>query len=201
MFSDPHAVSVLGAPIDYEIKEWVADGNVVSSSTLFHFNITTLDTVMPILLDIWIAYDANKQISQYDAVFRYLEYMMDTLMEIASKKYKSPSKVVTQTMLAQVLAKSVCDMEQQYCKGGNKQYRNHLDCMTQLTLQKRFGKPYEFGRDTLLCRVTHKQMLYLRPDEHCPHVGPKGGDMCIDDTDYFQRVMDKPFTNSGWIMS
>jgi hypothetical protein len=34
--------------------------------------------------------------------------------------------------------------------------------------------------DNLVCRHLHVPMLPLRPNVHCPHIGPSGGGMCID---------------------
>jgi hypothetical protein len=37
----------------------------------------------------------------------------------------------------------------------------------------------DVAEDNLLCRQLHVPMVPLRPEVHCPHIGPSGGDMCI----------------------
>ena len=43
-------------------------------------------------------------------------------------------------------------------------------------------------------------MVSLRPDEHCSHIGPTGGGMCVDDQDYAAVVTDNYFTNSDFVV-
>ena len=59
----------------------------------------------------------------------------------------------------------------------------------------RFGEAWELGRNTLLCRMVHQNMVPLRPGVHCAHVGPRGGGMCVDDKTYVQTVEEGYFTN------
>ena len=44
------------------------------------------------------------------------------------------------------------------------------------------------GRDTLLCRMVHQNMVPLRPEVHCPHIGPSGGGYCVDTPSYAGTV-------------
>jgi hypothetical protein len=41
----------------------------------------------------------------------------------------------------------------------------------------------------------HKNMVQFRPQVHCPHIGPTGGDMCIA-RDYLDIVMGYPFSET-----
>ncbi|WVQ69682.1 uncharacterized protein L199_007902 [Kwoniella botswanensis] len=66
----------------------------------------------------------------------------------------------------------------EHCQGGNEQYANRDECMTFLN-----GLPlvhcHRLGENNFGCRYLHIPMLSFRPDVHCPHVGPSGGDMCV----------------------
>ena len=51
------------------------------------------------------------------------------------------------------------------------------------------------GRNTLLCRMVHQNMVPLRPEVHCPHIGPTGGGYCVDYPSYAVTVGQTYFTN------
>lgn len=51
------------------------------------------------------------------------------------------------------------------------------------------------GRNTLLCRMVHQNMVPIRPSVHCPHIGQGGGGYCDDDMSYMQTVTEPYFTN------
>lgn len=55
------------------------------------------------------------------------------------------------------------------------------------------------GRNTLLCRSVHQNMVPFRPSVHCPHIGKTGGGYCTDDTTYTETVMQNYFTNAPYI--
>lgn len=55
------------------------------------------------------------------------------------------------------------------------------------------------GRDTLLCRMVHQNMVPYRPEVHCPHIGVTGGGYCTDNTDYAFTVNNDYFTNSPYV--
>lgn len=43
--------------------------------------------------------------------------------------------------------------------------------------------------------MVHQNMVSFRPETHCPHIGPLGGGMCVDDHTYAQTVTENYFTN------
>jgi hypothetical protein len=63
---------------------------------------------------------------------------------------------------------------QKQCTGPNKQYANELDCVARLQL-KPFGSFDEAWGDNIACRAIHLILTGVRPEVHCPHVGPHGG--------------------------
>ncbi|KAK0663280.1 hypothetical protein DIS24_g1463 [Lasiodiplodia hormozganensis] len=81
----------------------------------------------------------------------------------------------------------------------NRQYSSEEECVRFLTREVRFGASHEMGLDTLLCRMVHSPMVALRPEVHCPHVGPTGGDMCTDALDYGERI-DQGFWKEPWML-
>ncbi|KAJ3773262.1 hypothetical protein FB446DRAFT_541187 [Lentinula raphanica] len=91
-------------------------------------------------------------------------------------------------------AVDVCQMSTQYCTGENQVYDSNDACMEFIT-QLPFGQPWAGGMDNGWCRYVHKNMVKYRPDVHCPHIGPTGGDMCIS-RDYVQITESVPFNNT-----
>jgi hypothetical protein len=68
-----------------------------------------------------------------------------------------------------------------------------------------FGTAYQLGQNTSSCRTIHQNMVPLRPEVHCPHIGPyrtqvgeakgrTGGSQCVP-RDYVQVTTQKYFFN------
>ncbi|KAJ3794180.1 hypothetical protein GGU11DRAFT_811428 [Lentinula aff. detonsa] len=91
-------------------------------------------------------------------------------------------------------AVDVCQMSTQYCTSENQVYASNDACMRFIT-RIPFGQPWEGGMDNGWCRYVHKNMVKYRPEVHCPHIGPTGGDMCIP-RDYIQVTDSVPFNNT-----
>ncbi|KAL8790202.1 MAG: hypothetical protein Q9213_000733 [Squamulea squamosa] len=73
----------------------------------------------------------------------------------------------------------VCNTAQSLCKGNNTQYATLDDCVKTLTA-KPFGDGDNIWADSVTCRQIHLLLARIRPDVHCPHVGPTGGGKCVD---------------------
>lgn len=55
------------------------------------------------------------------------------------------------------------------------------------------------GKNTLMCRMVHQNMVPFRPDVHCPHIGKTGGGYCDDDKTYLQTVGENYFERSPYV--
>ncbi|KAI9368019.1 hypothetical protein BJX61DRAFT_550765 [Aspergillus egyptiacus] len=194
LFSDPTHLSLVGIPISYNITQFAANQNISSATTVFTFNVTSFNTLVPITIDTWILYNADGKIVQYDATFRWFGWLLDTLFEAAGTGlFNTTDPADTQRALGELLATTICETHDQYCVGDNKQYASNEECVRFLTEEIRFGRDYELGRNTLLCREVHEHMVQYRPTEHCPHIGPDGGGYCVDDKEYAEVVTERYF--------
>jgi hypothetical protein len=45
----------------------------------------------------------------------------------------------------------------------------------------------------------HQNMVPLRPEVHCPHIGPLGGGMCVDDRTYIGNLEENYFVNTPFL--
>ncbi|KAL8919467.1 MAG: hypothetical protein Q9208_006752 [Pyrenodesmia sp. 3 TL-2023] len=196
---NPGAISLLGVPMSYEVLHFAANQNVASALTRFQFNFTALNLVVPVEIDTWNAFNAQGEIIQYDATFKYWQWTVDYLLQKAGQRYGAKSTQATITTLTQAIAKSICGTSQQHCTGTNAQYASAEECFGFLTGKIRFGHSYELGRNTLLCRMVHQNMIPFRPDVHCSHIGKTGGGYCDDDKTYEETVMENYFTNSPFV--
>jgi len=82
----------------------------------------------------------------------------------------------------------LCGSIQQLCTGSNLQYKDVAECVNVLHT-KRFGIADELWGDDVVCRFVHVLLARIRPEVHCPHVGPTGGGKCVDvqyDQVYFE---------------
>ncbi|QDS68577.1 hypothetical protein FKW77_000561 [Venturia effusa] len=68
----------------------------------------------------------------------------------------------------------ICPEIQKRCKDGNQQFTSSPDCIMKLQA-KPTGDFNEAWGDNLVCRLIHLQLTLVRPEIHCPHVGPNGG--------------------------
>jgi hypothetical protein len=84
----------------------------------------------------------------------------------------------------------LCPLIVQRCTGANQVYSDIVSCTLALDL-KPFGSFDEAWGDTVACRVIHLILTQVRPDIHCPHVGPDGGGKCSAigySTDYYSDL-------------
>ncbi|CAL8576050.1 hypothetical protein XPA_001941 [Xanthoria parietina] len=75
--------------------------------------------------------------------------------------------------------KQLCTTAQSLCMGNNTQYATNDDCVKTLAA-KPFGDGDNIWADSVNCRQIHILLARIRPDIHCPHVGPSGGGKCVD---------------------
>lgn len=163
------------------------------------WNFSTVNLVTPIEMDSFITFNALGQVSQYDVTFRWFDFLQAELIKRAMELLNISNLPQLISILTSKLANSICDTHEKYCTGSIQQYANRTACVGFLTNNIRFGAPYELGRNTLQCRDLHQFMLPFRPSVHCPHIGPTGGGMCVDDVTYSQKVLQPWFTNSPMV--
>ena len=64
-------------------------------------------------------------------------------------------------ILTRALASSICETAMAYWNGTNTQYINKTACYQYLTQEVR--EVYNLGRNTVLCRIVHQNMVLFRP--------------------------------------
>ena len=179
--------SLLPIPIAYEERVFISNGNIASTSTLVTSQHVATGVKLPIIVDILISINEDGLIDQYDAIFKrhdwFLERMNSLTLPFIAQSINAPASSLTplvlQNIYRQLIAKSVCGVAQTYCTGANQQFDSLNDCMA-FFQNLTFGTSYQFGQNTAVCRMLHQEMIPYRPDVHCMHIGPSGGDMCID---------------------
>lgn len=196
---NPKYFSLLGLPLSYEFVHFTANENIVSVALIVEFEFKALKTTSPVELDVWLTYNADGQISQYDATFRRLDWQFAWALKKVETLLGLKNATATEARVAGLIAQSVCETASLYCNGTNTQYSSMTECETHLTEDVRFGSSYELGMDTLLCRMVHQNMVPFRPDVHCSHIGPTGGSYCKDDLQYEEVVREKVFLNSPFV--
>lgn len=110
------------------------------------FNATVLNIVLPVVVDTWIVWNADKQVLQYDAVFKWWQWAVDEVITEAAPKIGATSANQAVGILTQELATSICATAAKYCTGPNTQYNSTADCHNFLTTGIRFGQAYELGK-------------------------------------------------------
>lgn len=81
--ANPDSVSLLGVPLSYEVLKFSANDYVASASTRVMFNLTSLNLVVPIEIDTWSSWNSLGQMTQYDGIFKYWQWLQDYVIETA----------------------------------------------------------------------------------------------------------------------
>ncbi|KAK9472043.1 uncharacterized protein V1510DRAFT_379620 [Dipodascopsis tothii] len=180
-------INILGQPTNYTIVEFLGGCNTAATSALVNLYVSDLDLNATIQLDFWFRWDEEGRVAEYDATIRRASRLYDILSDVVSARL-SGSNVATAegtTAWKSLLVGSICGQATIYCTGDNLQYESMEACEEYLMANVRMGEVYEGGMNSIFCRSLHQNMLKFRPEVHCPHVGPSGGDMCRDeDMDY-----------------
>nr|GAT43385.1 predicted protein [Mycena chlorophos] len=79
---------------------------------------------------------------------------------------------------------TLCAAQASTCVGANQVYTSPEQCYEILS-QRDFGDWDEVWGDNVICRTLHVRLALIRPEVHCPHVGPTGGGKCVY-ADYVQ---------------
>lgn len=196
---NPSTVTLLGYPTKYSVIHFSANRNIASAATIIDFFSPAVNLSVPVQIDTWNMFNKDGQILQYDATFRWFQYLFDTLIAIAMKKFGVPTQEQMIATFQNQIAQGIYNNHELHCKDVNVQYKSTEACMDFLTEQTRFGQAYELGADTLVCRMVHENMIPFRPDVHCPHIGPSGGGMCVDDYTYQSKVLEPFFTHAPFV--
>ncbi|KAK5042891.1 hypothetical protein LTR84_012410 [Exophiala bonariae] len=179
-------VSVLGIPISHEPMRFATNGNIVSVTELVFFNISLIDKVVPVQIDLWLAFNSQEEIVAYDTSFRWFAWLFDDMLQLLGESHgcEGDGDKPNDTFKSNII-QQICGTALNHCTDSqNVQYENKSQCIEFLSQNVRLGTSYEFGMNTILCRSLHQLMVPLRPDVHCSHIGPTGGDMCVDDIIY-----------------
>ena len=196
-FSDnsfnPTVKTLLGAPLSHQTVHFATEDNFVSASEMVLFNTSLIANVIPVEIDLWMLFNERGEIEQYDITFRWFAWLFQSILDSMHQDNSTNGGVNLPLLMAQQICQTALD----HCTGSQTQYSSCDECQNFLTNDIRFGVSYELGGNTLLCRNLHAKILPLRPDVHCPHIGPTGGNMCVDDLAYQEVVLQPQFLNTS----
>ncbi|GAA5986668.1 hypothetical protein JCM11641_001357 [Rhodosporidiobolus odoratus] len=200
--SDPNTTHITGYPVAQEIQSLLVEPPLVYFSVILDLAFDTINQRIPVQLDVITAWNDDLKIISYDASFRRwpqsFEYISTQIApQIAQELGESYDAVSTNksALFARKAAKELCATARDHCVGSNKQYDSYDECYHFLTEERPWGNALDGGLDTTWCRYVHGNMVQFRPDIHCAHIGPSGGDMCID-RDYLEVTKAFPFSQT-----
>jgi hypothetical protein len=82
----------------------------------------------------------------------------------------------------------LCQETMRECTGKNQQFESVEQCIVSHG-QADFGVYDEIWGNNTVCRTIHVILAKLKPEIHCPHIGPSGGGKCVD-IDYNEYYFD-----------
>lgn len=202
------------------IQSAVVEPPVVAVSYISDMAFPTVNLSIPLQIDMFMAFDDDSmKVVSYDAILRRIDELMaftaPYLAPQIAEELNSTSTNVTELIQLKTAA-DVCAVSNLYCTGEFQQYDSQDACLTFMEALP-FGESWQGGMNTGWCRYIHKSMFVLatsilhgltvvtcprfldlvqfRPDVHCPHIGPTGGDMCID-RNYLEVTSTVPFNQT-----
>ncbi|BGP12390.1 hypothetical protein JCM10213_002005 [Rhodosporidiobolus nylandii] len=197
-----NSTSIIGYPASQTIQALVVEPPIVYFSAIVQLAYPTLNLSVPVQLDVTTAWNDDLKIISYDAAFRrwsqQFKYASDHIApQIAKELNETYDPVSTNktALFARKAAIELCSTAMDHCTGDNQQYDSYEQCYIFLTEERPFGEATEGGLDTTWCRYIHRNMVPYRPNVHCSHIGPSGGDMCIE-RDYLDIVNAFPFSQT-----
>ncbi|GAA5981226.1 hypothetical protein JCM10908_004029 [Rhodotorula pacifica] len=193
--------SILGFPSSQTLQTLVIQPPIVSYSAIASISYPTIEAKsIPVQIDVITAWNDDLKMISYDATFRRFPLFMDELAKhlgpVLSRELDvdyDPNNY--EAIFAHKAAVDICPTAMEFCTGENQQYKSYDECYDFMTVQRPWGGALQGGHDTVLCRYVHRNMVPIRPDEHCPHVGPSGGTMCVD-RDYTEVTTAFPFAQT-----
>ncbi|GAA5888855.1 hypothetical protein JCM6882_002878 [Rhodosporidiobolus microsporus] len=194
-----NATSIIGFPSSQEIQTLIVEPPIVYFSGILHLSYPTINKTIPAQIDVITAWNDDLKIISYDASFRRwphtFAYIVEQVAPQIAKELNEPFHAVStnrSALLAKKAAVELCETAMNSCTGDNKQYESYDECYRFLTEERPWGGSMDGGLDTTWCRYVHRNMVPFRPDVHCSHIGPSGGDMCIQ-RDYLEVTTAFPF--------
>ncbi|PBK75174.1 hypothetical protein ARMSODRAFT_509260 [Armillaria solidipes] len=203
--SKANTTQLIPTPVGFTPQALVIEQPVVFVSFIVNFSFPTVDLTLPLQIDAVVRFDdTNMTITSYDATFRRWSQFWDYFIPLLVPKVTEELMAANTTgvdygnstdIIVHRAAADICTEAQTYCLGENRQYESYEQCVQFLTKEVPFGASWSGGENTGFCRYIHKNMVKYRPEVHCPHVGPSGGDYCIP-RNYTDIVLNPPFNES-----
>ncbi|BGP44477.1 hypothetical protein JCM10450v2_000291 [Rhodotorula kratochvilovae] len=194
-----NTTSIIGYPAAQEAQTLIVEPPLVHYSGILWLGYDTVDKRIPVQIDLTTAWNDDLKMISYDATFRRFpqafNLIIDTIASQVAKELNEtydPATADKHALMSRKAASEICPIAMEYCVGENQQYESYDQCYNFITEERKWGEPWEGGLDTNWCRYVHLNMVQFRPDVHCSHVGPSGGDMCIN-RDYMEVTTAFPF--------
>ncbi|KAL8675480.1 MAG: hypothetical protein Q9168_000181 [Polycauliona sp. 1 TL-2023] len=152
----------------------VASSVVYFNTTVLNPNATNNGQYLTTLKQVafW-EFDRHGDVVKYDAWIPNLRLYFSITSGLGNTVAPPPPEAQS------AVIRQLCTTAHSLCTGNNTQYATFDDCVEILTA-KPFGDGDNIWADSVICRQIHLLLTRIRPDVHCPHVGPTGGGKCVD---------------------
>jgi hypothetical protein len=157
--------------------EITAYNNIVHFNIDFCFQVPPYNPALPCnnLTHVgWARADNNGKIKAIKILFQRLG-INDLVIPPLSNPTQQYIVTATQTGTAEFL----CSAVQARCTGSNLQYNTTADCMAYYS-SINYGNLERADQRDLGCVSIHSTLTQSRPQIHCPHVGPNGGNPAVE---------------------
>ncbi|KAF8590887.1 hypothetical protein K439DRAFT_1611550 [Ramaria rubella] len=189
-----NTTQLVGVPLNQTVRNLIIEGNSLSVSIVANFNWTV--EVVPLEWNVLFMFNDEGKVIQYEATLVRgswaFAYIIPKLLPLIAAELGEDPNTDPVVLVTKRAALDICSAHESYCTGSNAQYNSTEECMDFIMHKRPFGEVWQAGQDTGMCRYMHKGMVRYRPQVHCVHIGPSGGDMC-NQRDYISEVHSSPF--------
>ncbi|KKP06142.1 hypothetical protein THAR02_01745 [Trichoderma harzianum] len=188
----PSYNTLFGPILEADIVHFSASGDIASATTILTYDGFPSVYSAPL---VWtLLFNQQGQILEYDVMFPLVEWSLDDAFNRTAQALNLTSTDAAQVEVQQLIATSICAVHDKFCTGANQQYATNAECMNTLVNEKPLGRAYQWSHDTVGCRCIHQAMVPLRPEVHCPHIGPTGGNFCVNGKTYEETILEPVFS-------
>ncbi|GLC52230.1 hypothetical protein PLESTB_000598100 [Pleodorina starrii] len=160
-------------PLSYTIRRYTASRPIAVATIDFLFMNVFTGTTANLTVEQWFRFDNYNRVAAADfTTDRYVEFT--PALGVQAVFAANPN-------ISASLLGGVCQAAATYCRTPSlQQYADVPTCLGFLSSVP-FINPLRTQANSVMCRFLHSSLVRFAPEIHCPHIGPSGGGVCVDE--------------------
>ncbi|GLC67597.1 hypothetical protein PLESTF_000579000 [Pleodorina starrii] len=172
VFANPTAAAQIIKPLSYHIRRFIVSRPIAVATVDYLYTNAVTGATTNLTFNQWFRFDNYSRVAAADfTIDRFAEFLPALgVQRVIGSNPNFPTLFKT----------IVCQAAVNYCRSPPlQQYADMQTCMDFLSSIPILD-PRRVQSNSVLCRYWHSPLVGFAPEIHCPHIGPSGGDMCMD---------------------